>query len=299
MRIFRDHRTYVILMAVVLASAMRAQSPVATRPSVVANASSKFEVVAIKRGDPAARLGGKMDVDKPDRFSATDTPMRVLLRYAYDGLSNNRIAGAPDWFATTRFSIVAKAERAVTPAEKKEMVRALLTERFALQLHEASMELAHYALVLDRTDGRLGPNLRRSTDECIALSDEMSRTHGMDATLKLIEQHPACRSESVFPETKGQTLSRLGAFPVSGLARMLEGFSDRPVVDQTGLRGRFDVVINGRFEDLMYGATPDTAPSSRPSIFTALPEQLGLKLESRRGPVSVFVVDRVELPTYD
>ena len=159
------------------------------------------------------------------------------------------------------------------------MLRTPLADRFQLIVHTESREAPMYALVVARNDGRLGPELRKASIDCEAV--QVARTPAADANL--------CQSE-----VGGAILGR--GQRTSALARSLSLFTDRPVEDRSGLNGGFDFEL--RFPEL--NTHPNAAgPRSDPSsdIFTALQEQLGLKLESIRGNLEFIVIDKVAHPT--
>ena len=181
---------------------------------------------------------------------------------------------------TETFDIIARAPGNQTTEvfrdQARLMARTLLADRFKLALHRDTREVPVYALVLARCDGKLGPQFRRSNAADCA---------------------PTAPSPNVVPceggfVRTGRMAARVMAF--SALAQSLSDAADRPVIDQTGLAGTFDW-------DLQW--TPEQSPqpetSESVSLFTALQEQLGLKLDPTRGPVEVLVIDHVERPTED
>ena len=158
-------------------------------------------------------------------------------------------------------------------------VQTLLRDRFKLLTHRETRELPIYALNLDRRDGKLGPKLQRST--CAG---------GRDGT-----QQPCGRFRS------GPGIFTANGVGLSLFTEVISPAVQRLVVDQTGLAGTFDMELHWLPDDPAIGPQPNT-PSpdpTDPSIFTALREQFGLKLEPARRPVDVFVIDRVEHPTED
>jgi uncharacterized protein (TIGR03435 family) len=160
------------------------------------------------------------------------------------------------------------------------MLRALLADRFQLIVHTETREAPMYALVFARDDGRLGPGLRKASVDCEAVQAPGTPT--------------AAESNLCQSEVGGAILGR--GQRISTLARSLSLFTDRPVVDRSGLNGGFDFEL--RFPEL--NTPPNAAgPRSDPSsgVFTALQEQLGLKLESIRGNLEFIVIDKVEHPS--
>ena len=168
------------------------------------------------------------------------------------------------------------------------MIRTLLEQRFQLVVHAETRELPIYALRLARTDGRFGPRLTRSTLDCAAL------LAGRGSAAPLPPQadgRPTCRVS-----TSGRSF-RGGGSSISVLANILPQQVGRPVHDRTGLTGLFDFDLEFSGEGRDPAVT--AVGSDTPSIFTALEEQLGLRLESARAALDVFVIDRVERPTDD
>ena len=168
------------------------------------------------------------------------------------------------------------------------MLRTLLEQRFHLLVHTEMREVPIYTLRLARTDGNLGPRLTRSTLDCAAL------LAGRDGAAPLPPQadgRPTCRVSSSGRSFRG------GGSSIGVLAAILPQQVGRPVEDRTGLSGLFDFDLEFSAEGRDLDAIP--VGGDTPSIFTALQEQLGLRLESARAPLDVFVIDRVERPTDD
>jgi uncharacterized protein (TIGR03435 family) len=222
----------------------------------------------------------------------TNIRMRALINSAY-GVRPDRIVGSPEWFDRERFDIIARAPADTPDNLLRPMLRTLLAERFRFVAHTEMREVPVYALVVNRGDGRLGPNLLAST-QC----DEALGPRAGDAALP-IGKRP-CRvitgsdGRGAYITGGARTVAALvDALQLPGGLQELVG---RPVVDRTGLTGTYDFYV--RFASAGLGAAfPDT--SNLPSIFTALQEQLGLKLESARGSVEMLVIDSVERPTPD
>ena len=175
------------------------------------------------------------------------------------------------------------------------MMQSLLAERFKLAAHTETRQLPIYTLMLAKADGRPGPQLRPSTTDCEALRGQ---GRGRGSAPPGPGERPPC-GMAMGP---GRLIS--GSTPLSQLIAALSQAVRRVVIDRTNLKGNFDI-------DLIW--TPDQMPAgwpppgvnvpaidpNGPSIFTALQEQLGLKLESQTGPVDVLVIDHVEQPTPD
>ena len=249
------------LFVIVFAAHLAAQQPA-------------FEVVSV-RPNKSGPGGAFIRREPGGAFAAGNVTVRDLLLYAYR-VPRYRMVGGPDWMGGDRFDIQARAGREFAAAsggvsEDRLMLRSLLADRFRLAAQYETREMPIYTLVLARSDGRLGPQLRRSSIDC--------------ATAK-----PPCGG-SGGPGTMSGRGMAISAFPDA-----LSGQVQRLVVDRTGLTGLWDLELTFAPEGApTAGATPDT----RPSVFTALQEQLGLKLEPATGPVEVLVIDRVERPSPD
>jgi uncharacterized protein (TIGR03435 family) len=238
------------------------------------------------------------------RFTTINVTLRDLVKMAYPiqtGLrSDDQIVGGSGWVGADRFDVIAmapsvgaldtrRAAGAIAPPESaaldqvRVMLRNLLADRFKLMVHHEIRDFPIYAVVLAREDGRLGPQLRRSDVDCAALykngpppSEEGKAACGGFRLLGpgRITAHAV---------TIQMVMGLLGNLPVVG----------RMVRDDTGLTGSFDL-------DLQWAPDqPAQEPTASVSIFTAAQEQLGLKLESTKGPVDVLVIDHAEQPTPD
>ena len=221
------------------------------------------------------------------RLTATAVTVAQLLRIAYR-IQPYQLVGAPAWISTGRYDIEAKVEDHPAPSQQA-LLRMLLKDRFKLMAHNETRELPIFALVLAKSDGKLGPQLIQSAFDCAAY---------------LAGPHPPPE-----PGRAPNCGARIGlgalsakAIPMTQLATNLAPFVHRFTVDKTGLTGGFDVELTWTPDqapsNVAGDALPEVAPSSSgPSIFAALQEQLGLKLVSERGPVDVLVVDHLEEPS--
>jgi uncharacterized protein (TIGR03435 family) len=232
--------------------------------------------------------------------------VKSLIRTAYGqnehALADEQVSGGPAWLDSDYFDVEATApgvpdsSRGTFPAPVLAMLRSLLEERFQLQAHFTTKELPVFALTLARRDGTLGPGLRRRATDCVA---------GQPATREprnFFNPTPAERRSCggrIGPGTMnagGLTMTNLVSMLTSGVPGV-----GRIVVDRTGLAGAFDLDLTWRFETddpALRALLPPPDPNA-PSLFAALQEQLGLKLEATKGLVDVLVVDRVERPTED
>ena len=246
----------------------------ATVPFVVAaqsttpdSSKATFEVASIKE-DKALGTGGDMRIRPDGGISVRHMSARALVTIAYQ-LNGYQLIAAPSWMAETYYDIDAKPADAATRDQTFAMFEALLVDRFKLTFHHETRELGGFSLMQARP-GTLGPSLRRSPYDC---------EHAFGKT-------PQCKNGQI----SGSSLKMIGS-PLWSLVKVIIGEVGAPVSDDTQLTGTFDV-------DLQWSR--EVAPSDDlRSIYTSLQEQLGLKLERKRVPVEVFVIDRVERPSAD
>jgi uncharacterized protein (TIGR03435 family) len=232
------------------------------------------------------------------RFIATNTFARDLIAYAYsvpqDSLSF-RIVGGPKWIEEDRFDINANVTGTWTPQQMREMMRTLLADRFRLTAHTETREQPTYALM--RVPNQQARLRRSAVDEtaCQARREAIQRREPVPPPAP--GAPPVCGTGRTIPGT----ITAVGG-SMSSLASSLSQFVSRSVSDRTQLTGLFDFQLKWT-PDTITQLAPDAPPldidPNGPSIFTALQEQLGLKLEPTRGPVDVVVIDRIEHPTED
>ena len=263
----------------------------------------KFAVASVKQ-NRSAELMMNMDMPGTRRFVATNIPLRNLIRFAYD-VDEARLTGGPDWIRTERFDVNATADEDLptwTPAGPPpvvlSMLRALLADRFKLTTHKETRELPVYALVRARGDGRLGPRASVSSADCEAM---LAGRSGPQPPPSKPEEPPMCGMR-IGP---GQML--LGSVPMTQFAFVLGPFAQRLVVDRTELTGKYNLQLSWTPQGMRLGGPPPGAPApplppidpDGASLFVAIQEQLGLKLEPSRAPLEVVVIDQVERPTAD
>jgi uncharacterized protein (TIGR03435 family) len=258
-----------------------------------------FETASIK-SNRSGDLGWRLDPQPGGRLTGTNVPAAGLIRFAYE-LPDFQVAGGPKWLNSDRFDVVAKADGNPTLAQERLMLRRLLAERFKLTAHTEVSELPIYALVIARSDGKTGSQLRRSAADC-AREDQPSSDSGVGPSPS--QGLPRCGYFGFAPGTDlpaGRGRLAFRGLTMAALAKILVPMVHRSVSDQTGLSGYFDAEF-----DFMAELPPPPPPPGQPgaftreplvSVFTVFPEQLGLKLDSRRGRVDVLVIDRVERPT--
>jgi uncharacterized protein (TIGR03435 family) len=268
----------VVVTLVLLASFVHAQ-----------NDGPAFETASIKESS-----GPSLGTFAPDRFSRNNITLSLLLVYAHQ-MSEFQIVGGPDWVRERRYDVLAKADSRPTADQMRMMVRRLLAERFSLKTHIETRELPRYALMMARTDRRLGPKLQPSKYDCPAIVAARGPDYRPPTGPPQPGDPPRC---ALMGRVGGgsQTTIMEGQ-PMPAIAKLLQPQAGRVVVDKTGLTGTYDVELET--EPQVVPGIPANAfgvPREGLSLFTALPEQLGLKLESERGPVDVLVIDSVELP---
>jgi uncharacterized protein (TIGR03435 family) len=230
-----------------------------------------FEVASIKPNNTAAN-NSLIHFD-PGRLTAENVPASFLIIWAYH-VRMFQLSGGPGWINSEKFDIAAKLDEAGASSEQvQKMVQTLLEDRFKLQLHRETKEHPVYMLV----PAKSGIKVRTSTADCEALARE--DPPGQPSRRQCGAWF---RGSDQFTGTK----ISMSAF-VEDLANLL----GRPVVDKTGFTSDFDVTLQW---SPIEQDTSDAAAS--PAIFTALQEQLGLKLESGKGPVETLVIDHIEKP---
>ncbi len=274
----------------------------------------EFEVASVKTNKSGPMMTAMRVV--PSEFRMTNIPLRILIMQAYR-VSGYQLIGGPNWLDSERFDIVAKAPAGSPPDQTQLMLRGLLADRFKLKVHGETREAQVYALVLARSDGRLGPKLSKSTDDCEKILAERraaaaaARASGggpVPFTMPGPNEKPVCtinmRPTSVL---NGIPLMKFigGGQPMQVLVNQISSFLNKRVVDRTGLTGLYDFELEFSMRGQMplttqgAGGAATAAPIDEgPTVFDAVRE-LGLKLESERGPVEHLVIDSVQRPTED
>jgi len=237
-----------------------------------------FEVASIKPADPNATAGG-FRMMPGGGLLVTNFSLRQLITIAFD-VRDFQIMGAPGWAGSERFDISARAEHLEGPTDPAKMteqerltrreqmrarLRTLLIDRFQLVFHRESKELPIYVLVQSKGGSKLPPAKGQEAQQSIGVG-------------------------------RGQTTAKNTNLQI--FSNILAGQVGRPVLDESGLAGVFDFELTW-VPEAAPGASDgsDSASPDGPTIFTAVQEQLGLKLESRKGPVDAIVIDKVGHPT--
>jgi uncharacterized protein (TIGR03435 family) len=264
----------------------------------------RFEVASIKQhtsDDTRARMGAQPG----GRVTVTNTPVRSLIATAFGMFSTQmliraRILGGPDWLDSERYDINAKANAEFQfapdgpPKDMLLMMRSLLEERFKLKMHHETRELPTYDLVVARADGKLGPEMHTSNVDCEAVF--AARRAGAPPPPRGPIEPPPCALIS------GPARTIAGAASMQQLAANLTVRVERFVIDKTGLTERFDFMLTFTPDQTPLPTPPPGLPPidpNGPGLFTALQEQLGLKLVPSKAPMDVLVIDSVEHPTPD
>jgi len=274
------------------APALHAQTSIAAP-----GAPMKFEVASVKP-NKSGEMGVRMGIQPGGRFIATNVTLRQLVREAYH-LQNFQLTGGPSWFNVDHFDITAKADIDIPdpftgssgPDPLSLLLRSLLQERFKLVVHIEPREMPIYALLFARSDKRFGPQLRKAAVDCAA---ETAKRGAGTPPLDRPSGRPTCGI------SMGPGMLSAGGASFAQLTNVLSPAVGRIIVDKTALAGAFDIDLRWTPDQPVQKRDDAPAAAVDPngsSIFTALQEQLGLKLESQRGPVDVLVVDRAEQPT--
>jgi uncharacterized protein (TIGR03435 family) len=265
-----------LIWVVVVAAAMACAGAATTRAQdaggsqrvtmMVSDADPDWEVVSVKARDPNDTSNSQSMNMQGRRFVIVNRPVEGMLLFAY-GIHKKQLAGAPGWISTERWDVQGVPDVPGHPSLKQtqSLIRKLLEERFGLKVHRETRELAVYAI----TVAKGGEKMARSTGDPNGAPDENESSNGSVVTMRM-------------------TNVSMGDF-----APDLGYFLGRPAVDQTGLAGRYDFQLKWTSDESKAPAD-GTAP---PGMFTAIQEQLGLKLEPAKAPVDVLVIDKIEEPS--
>ena len=268
----------VVICSAFVAATLHAQTP------------QTFAAASIRPNVTGNQQGGGLAAPQPGgRFVAIGATLRRLVADAYDGVM---VVGGPAWIDRDRFDVNARAGGERSPVEIRRMLRPLLADRFKLVVHRETRELPIYTLTLVQQNQKLGPKLRPSEAKCA----EDARNYFPGGASG---GGPACGDFRL----GARTLAARG-MTMAGLAGVLGGRVDRPIIDRTGLDSAYDLDIEWLSDLGLRQAPPGTAGAADlaadgVTLFTALQEQLGLRLDAGRGPVDVLVIDRAEPPTPD
>ena len=287
----QKHFFLMVLAAGVIAIPVFSQEPAGSRPS--------FEVASVKPSTTGA--DGTSFRVQPGRLTVTNGTFRMVMAVAYK-VRDFQISGGPNWTGTDRWNIEAKAEEgsvseltlSFDPAVTNPlllMLQSLLEDRFQLKMHREPKDMPVYELAVAKG----GPKIKLSADQSPIVAPERG------APLPPKPQRGG-------PMPRGAMAMGRGSVEANGvpIANFIQGLSQqlgRPIVDKTGLKGFYDIKLQWTPElggGLVKPGGPDPDPpadASGPSIFTAIQEQLGLRLDSAKGPVDILVIDSVQKPT--
>ncbi len=242
--------------------------------------SAAFEVATIKSSDPASR-GMSISLGNGGIFATKNVTLKMLVALAWN-VREFQVSGAAGWIGTDRFDIVAKPDHEVPRSEEgraieRAMVQSLLADRFHLQAHTESKEMPVYALIVAKNGS------------------------------KLVESDPESKGPSLgFSGNRGgKTSVTANKVTMKIFSEALSNQLGRTVIDRTGLNSSYTFKMEFT-PDLPVGSGKEGADGEKadisalpdgPTVFTALTEQLGLRLESRKGPVEIVVIDHAEKPT--
>jgi uncharacterized protein (TIGR03435 family) len=253
-------------------------------------AQPQFEVASVKPAAPGGR-GIFVRVNPGGRLTVNNMSLKDMIVFAYR-IQPFQISGGPSWMDSTRFDVEAKPDHSPKPDELPQMMQALLADRFQLVIRRETKDLPIYALVLARKDGKLGPKMVEPTkDSCVEFDPLKGPPLAPDPNRRM------CGGSRMGMNQYSGTSVQLDFF-IHALSRTLQ----RPVENRTGLTGKYDITLEWTPDETQLAGLPPDVPKPNfdpagPAIFTAIQEQLGLKLESAKGPVEVFVIERAEKPT--
>lgn len=241
-----------------------ASSLIPSRNALADDQNPVFEVASVKPFE-TSDLRANISLEPNGKFTARAT-LRALVAFAWD-LRNDAVTGGPGWMDSIVYDIEATPDRPGRPAlpQLQQMLQSLLTERFRLQLRHQTRDESLYNLVVAKGGSKLKPS---APDLAPNLNNGRGHLSGRSA-------------------------------PLSDLAKMLAGRVNRVVVDKTGLAGNYDFELNWSPAPGENGAGPGDGPASdadAPALFTALREQLGLRLQPTHGPVEVLAITDAEKP---
>jgi uncharacterized protein (TIGR03435 family) len=242
--------------------------PSAERPQAPSKG-LRFDVASVKPSPDSQRLSRS---PAPGRFRVTGFPLDLLIAQAYE-IGQTRII-VPDWVRGARFDIEATMPPSTTSAQRLEMLRGLLEDRFSIKVTREVRSIPVLALTRVRDDGRLGPQLKQVKQDC---------------AVKAPDGSSVCR----WSEVPGRRVARGLTWDEIPLASQVERYVGAPVIDRTKLSGQFDLTL-----EWQEGLTEGPEQIQRPgSLEGALREQLGLKLEKTRADMEVLVVEQISRPS--
>jgi uncharacterized protein (TIGR03435 family) len=278
---------------------------------IAAGGKMAFDSASVKRNTtpPPSRVGfnfplGPGDIYSPNRgnFSAMNLPLVTYISFAYKITANQERflnSQLPKWAMTDRFDIMAHAQGNPTKDQMRLMMQALLADRFKLTAHYETRQVPVYALVMD-TAGELGPLLQRHPDDSpCSTTPAMPSPAPNTRQPQLLDRRfpPECGGVvDMPPSAPGRTRAGARNITMELIASSMGSGLDRPVVDRTGLTGRFDIALEfiPRDDHARPAASNSQPTPAGPTFVQALKEQLGLRLEPQTGPVEFLLIDYIE-----
>jgi uncharacterized protein (TIGR03435 family) len=235
--------------------------PFAQPPRAPAQLMPTFEVATVKPSQPGVSGAAIRILPGGQTYLLTNITLKNMIFVAYD-VTPDQVSGGANWTESDTFDVEGKSDHATTRPERMQMLQALLADRFKLVLRRQAKESPVYALMLEKG----GSKLHENTDKGLS------------------QMSPVGRGQINFHNIPMQVLT----------GQFLTGASGRPVVDQTGLKGSYDFDLKYTPDPQGAAALPDPA---FPDLFTALREQLGLRLEAQKGSVDSLIIDHAEKPS--
>ncbi|HEV8146330.1 MAG TPA: TIGR03435 family protein [Bryobacteraceae bacterium] len=252
----------------------------------------QFEVASIKLADPND-LRKQFQVTPGGRVTLTNLTLKEMIAFAWE-VQLFQISGGPAWLSSAHYHLSAKSENRTQWSEVALMIQSLLADRFQLTIHRETRELPIYALVLAKKHRKLGSGLTEAkAGGC------RERDPSKPATAPELGRPPSMWCGQMMMTFRHV---RASAVPLERLTQALSQVLGRTVTDQTGLTGNFEINLQWTPDEnqamQLLPGTPQLPTDFAPvSIFAALQEQLGLKLESQKGPVEILVIERAEKPS--
>jgi uncharacterized protein (TIGR03435 family) len=252
-----------------------------------------FDVVSIKPSAPETGPNRTANIIRPrpdGGLTTTRTPVSSLIARAYPDVSFPDTVGMPEWARREFYDISATSPLTLATADQRTaMLRAMLADRFKLLAHAERRALPSYDLVRERKDGRLGPGLIPSDLDCEAIVAARRAAAAVSPPPEFDPSRPpSCTIVGSVDAIRGEAL-------FTALVQMLRGPAGRYIVDKTGLRGAYKINLTYDLANVALGAV--APPENALSVFTAVREQLGLRLDPSRTDQDVLVIDRLERPT--
>jgi uncharacterized protein (TIGR03435 family) len=268
----------------------------------------EFEVASVKPAGPQVgvprpvRIAGGPGTEDPERITFSRYALKGLIASAYD-VKDYQVAG-PSWLDTERYDVVAKVPEGATKERVNRMLQTLLSDRFKLTFHHETKQFTMYELVVGRNGTKMKATLQDSTNAANSPAAGTGRGSPLQIGKDGLPILPAGRG-MIQMQMTGRRRIAANSQSMPDLADLLGKQLGAPVEDKTGLKGAYDFTLDfalgsGRGADALIGPeaglTSNTADA--PNIFSAVQEQLGLKLEQKKGPIEIFVVDEAEkVPT--